>query len=36
VVEVDKALFAKAKEEGRKEEVKEVSMLAMYRGEGGE
>ena len=35
MVEVDKALFAKAKE-GRKEEVKEVSMLAMYREEGGE
>ena len=36
VVEVDKALVAKEKE-GRKEEVKEVSMLMMeYREEGGE
>ena len=35
MVEVDKALVANEKE-GRKEEVNEVSMLAMRREEGGE
>jgi hypothetical protein len=35
VVEVDKALVAKEME-GRKEEVKELSMLVMRKEEGGE